>query len=84
MPSAEDKERRYADLAIECNNTSIGNALPLANSTTLGKEWGYYKRNIDKQKREEKEGKDGGERHENRSRGFGDRRNDDRDGGFRR
>jgi hypothetical protein len=57
---------RYADLAIENNKETIARAIPLANTTTLGKEWGYYKRNIDKQKKEEKEEKE----REDRKRGI--------------
>mmetsp|Transcript_46385 Transcript_46385/g.34073 ORF Transcript_46385/g.34073 Transcript_46385/m.34073 type:complete len:82 (+) Transcript_46385:929-1174(+) len=51
---------RFADMAIIFNNENNTGKLPLANSITLGKEWGYYKKNIDKQKREERKDQDGG------------------------
>jgi hypothetical protein len=33
-------------MALDINNET--EVVKLANATTLGKEWGYYKRNIDK------------------------------------
>ena len=45
-------------MAIENNRETIANAIALASTVTLGKEWGYYKRNIDRQKKEEKDEKE--------------------------
>jgi len=60
-------------MAIIHNNENMVGALPLANSVTLGKEWGYYKKNIDKHKREEKKKEEG---NDDRVRRFDDDRRD--------
>lgn len=51
LPSDKDIEIRYSDIAVGMNN-NVMISVPLANSTTLGKEWGYYKRNIDNRRKE--------------------------------
>jgi hypothetical protein len=33
-------------------NNSMGVIVPMTKAETLGKEWGYYKRNIDKNRKE--------------------------------
>lgn len=45
-----DSEIRFTDLALESNK---GVNVTLAKTETLGKEWGYYKRAIDKKRREQ-------------------------------
>jgi hypothetical protein len=50
LPSEREQEVRYSDIAVDMNNNVT--LAPLANSTTLGKEWGYYKRNIDNRRKE--------------------------------
>lgn len=47
-----DSDLRFTNLALEANN-NMGVNVHLAKAETLGKEWGYYKRNIDKARREQ-------------------------------
>jgi hypothetical protein len=78
VPSSDEQKRRFADIAVYYNNTSVGEKM--TDITKLGKEWGYYKRDIEKKKKEEEMKADGGRgrpdnRHrENNNRGFGERR----------
>jgi LUC7 N_terminus len=43
---------RFSDYALQINSAS-GENVVLQSIEKLGKEWGYYKRNIDKQRREQ-------------------------------
>ena len=62
--------------------------MTLANSVTLGKEWGYYKRNIDKQRKERENEQKRREQEMERAQRFrgsdNNGRRDERDGGYRR
>jgi hypothetical protein len=46
-----DTSLRFTELAMDANN-SMGVNVMLGKTETLGKEWGYYKRAIDKKRRE--------------------------------
>ena len=45
-------EIRFSDYALQINSAS-GENVVLQSIEKLGKEWGYYKRNIDKHRREQ-------------------------------
>ena len=54
MPTEEEIKIKFTEVALQNNIQNVDKLVPLASVETLGKEWGYYKRNIDKQRREKK------------------------------
>ena len=47
----DDNHVKYSELAMNENN-QMGTIVQMTKAETLGKEWGYYKRNIDKNRKE--------------------------------
>lgn len=78
-----ETDMRLANLALEAN-ANMGYNVSIQSTEQLGKEWGYYKRNIDKARREQQNEQKKQERERD---GGGFRRNDDygdRRGGYDR
>lgn len=47
-----DTDIKFSEIALDMNN-NMGVNVMLGKTETLGKEWGYYKRAIDKKRREQ-------------------------------